>query len=236
MTPAAGKRRGLLALCLLGGLLFTTLGVWQLQRLQWKRALIARVDAHARAAPRAMPASTAWAALDAREDEYRRVRATGVFRHDSETLVDALTAIGPGAWVLTPLQTADGLVLVNRGFVPPERKSPVTRADGQVAGTVTVVGLLRPTEPDGRILRPNDPAAGRWFSRDVRAIAASRGLGAVAPFFIDADATANPGGWPVGGLTVVRFRNAHLPYALTWFALAALCGAGGVLVVRQRVT
>ena len=32
---------------------------------------------------------------------------------------------------------------------------------------------------------------------------------------------SNPGGWPKGGQTVVTFRNEHLQYAITWFALAA---------------
>jgi surfeit locus 1 family protein len=97
---------------------------------------------------------------------------------------------------------------------------------------VTVTGLLRASEPAGRILRPNEPARERWFSRDVAAIASARGLADVAPFFIDADATSNPGGAPIGGMTVVRFRNAHLAYAATWFGLAALCVTGLVLLRR----
>ena len=64
-------------------------------------------------------------------------------------------------------------------------------------------------------------------------LAQARKLGAVAPYFIDADATPNPGGAPLGGLTVVSFRNAHLAYAATWFALAALCVAGLVLLRRN---
>jgi surfeit locus 1 family protein len=223
VNPGRGKRLGLLALCLSGTLLFTGLGIWQLQRLAWKRDLIARVDARIHAPPVAVPARRDWATLDGREAEYRRVQARGEFLHDRETLVDALTELGPGAWVLTPLQTADGVVLVNRGFVPPGRRDAGARAAGQVPGEVTITGLLRLPEPGGRILRPNEPAADRWFSRDVVLIGRARGLDQVAPFFIDADATANPGDAPLGGLTVVRFRDAHLAYAATWFALAALC-------------
>ncbi|MET0271314.1 MAG: SURF1 family cytochrome oxidase biogenesis protein, partial [Sphingomonas sp.] len=70
--------------------------------------------------------------------------------------------------------------------------------------------------------------------RDVRAIARARRVGPVAPFFVDADAAPNPGGWPVGGLTVVAFRNSHLVYALTWFALAGLSLFGAVLTLRSR--
>jgi surfeit locus 1 family protein len=96
---------------------------------------------------------------------------------------------------------------------------------------VTVTGLLRASEPGGGFLRANDPADGRWYSRDVAAIAEAEGVGPVAPYFIDAGATPNPRGLPVGGLTVVSFRNTHLAYALTWFALAAL-----VVVLTIRAT
>ena len=234
MTESRGKRRGLLALCLFGAALFGALGVWQVQRLAWKRDLIARVDSRIHAEPVPAPPRGEWPVFDARAAEYRRIAATGRYLHDRETTVDALTARGPGAWVLTPLRTADGVILVNRGFVPPEHRDPASRKDGQVGGDVTVVGLLRPSEPAGRVLRPNDPTADRWFSRDVGAIAHARGLPDAAPFFIDAE--ASPGGptAPTGGLTVVRFRNAHLTYAATWFALAGLCVAGLVLLARER--
>jgi surfeit locus 1 family protein len=122
-------------------------------------------------------------------------------------------------------------VLVNRGYVPQERRDPSTRPEGQVEGSVTVTGLLRASEPGGGFLRANDPADGRWYSRDVAAIAEAEGVGPVAPYFIDAGATPNPRGLPVGGLTVVSFRNTHLAYALTWFALAAL-----VVVLTIRAT
>jgi surfeit locus 1 family protein len=149
------------------------------------------------------------------------------------TLVDALTERGGGFWVIAPLRTADGVVLINRGFVPRERGRSFSVSAGVPA---TVTGLLRITEPDGRFLRPNAPAQDRWFSRDIGAIARARGLGQVAPFFVDADAAPNPGGYPIGGLTVVKFRNAHLVYALTWFGLAIGCLVGLVHVLRSRDT
>jgi surfeit locus 1 family protein len=232
VTASRGKRHVLLALCLFFALLFAALGTWQIQRLAWKRGLIARVEARIHAPPVAVPPRHQWAGLDLHDAEYRRVQARGAFRHDRETLVDALTVLGPGAWVLTPLETADGVILVNRGFVPPGRRDATARAGGQVAGEVAITGLLRLSEPDGRFLRPNDPAAGRWFSRDVGAIARVQGLAGVAPFFIDADAASSIPDGPAGGLTVVKFRNAHLVYAGTWFGLALLCCAGVVLLRR----
>ena len=214
---------------------FLALGVWQVQRLAWKTELIAQVDAriHAEAVP--APGPTAWPTVSRGRDQYRRVAVRGVFLHDRETRVQAVTDLGGGFWVMTPMRTERGFtVLVNRGFVPPERRDPATRTAGQVSGARTVVGLVRVTEPGGGFLRRNDPDADRWFSRDVAAIARARGLSDAAPYFIDADATANPGGWPRGGLTVIRFANSHLVYALTWFGMAALTLVGFGVFVRER--
>jgi len=216
------RRAAFAAAALIAAFGLAALGVWQLERRVWKHDLVAAVDARIHAGPVAPPGPGAWYVVDAKDDAYRRVTATGAFRHDRETLVQAVTDRGPGYWVLTPLETSGFTLLVNRGFVPKDRRDAATRAAGNVASPVTVTGLLRITEPGGAFLRSNDPAADRWFSRDVAAIAKARGLSNAAPYFVDADAKPNPGGYPVGGLTVVRFPDNHLVYALTWFALCAL--------------
>lgn len=209
------------------------LGLWQVERQAWKLALIERVETRAHAVPVPLPGD--WSAPDAARDEYLHVTLAGRFRHADETLVQAVTDHGAGYWVLTPLETDGRMVLVNRGFVPPEARDPATRAAGQIPGEVTVTGLLRMSEPGGGFLRANDPTAGRWYSRDTVAIAAVRGLDPVAPWFVDADATPNPGGLPIGGLTVIAFHNNHLVYALTWFALAFGLGWATVYVIRERI-
>ncbi len=198
------------------------LGIWQLERRVWKHELIAAVATRTHASPVAAPGPDRWASVSAKADAYRRVTATGRFRHDRETLVQAVTERGAGYWVLTPLETPGFTLLVNRGFVPKDRRDAKTRIEGNVAGTVRVTGLLRITEPGGAFLRSNDPVANRWYSRDVAAIAKARELRRTAPYFVDADAAPNPGGYPVGGLTIVRFNDNHMVYALTWFALCAL--------------
>ena len=215
---------------------FLGLGAWQVQRLFWKLDLIARVEARVSASPVPAPSAAAWPAVNARNNEYRRVTASGIFRHDRETLVQAVTALGAGFWVLTPLEEADGsTIVVNRGFVPSDRRDRASRQTGEVQGQTQVAGLLRLTEPEGAFLRANDPPSDRWYSRDIAAIGAARGLVNVAPFFIDADATQNPGGYPIGGLTVVQFRNSHLVYACTWFAMAAMTMVAMVFVIRKRL-
>ena len=252
--PARGRRRILTAIALLVLLLFAGLGTWQVVRLQWKLALIDKVDTRVHAAPREIPLSPTWPAIRAADDEYRHVRVRGHFLFDLTTPVQAVTVRGSGFWLITPLCRPDGsVVLVNRGFVPGAlggasgygvtRAGPDACAGGDVGGVggaaVDVSGLLRLTEPKGGFLRLNDAAGGRWYSRDVGAIATARNLTRVAPFFIDVDArqsgTAGPrdGTPPVGGLTVISFPNNHLVYALTWFALAAMVGAAWYWIARR---
>ncbi|KAB2700535.1 SURF1 family protein [Ochrobactrum sp. Kaboul] len=215
--------------------LFVGLGIWQIERLQWKLDLIARVDARVHAEPVAAPGKDDWANINQKDDEYRHVTITGTYLNDKEVLVRALTERGAGYWVLTPLRSTDGsLTYINRGFVPSDKRDLSTRQETQIAGETTVTGLLRMPEPDGFFLRPNDPAKNSWNSRDVAAFAAKENLGTVAPYFIDADAKSNPGNQPVGGLTVVSFRNSHLSYAVTWFALAAMVAGAAVFVWRYE--
>jgi surfeit locus 1 family protein len=206
------------------------LAVWQIHRRGYKLDLIARVEARVHAVPMPAPGPGSWTQVSATADEYRRVTVTGDWLEDRPMLVQAVTELGGGYWVLTPLARDDGTtVLVNRGFVPATERDPASWPPLS-PGRVTVMGLLRMPEPGGAFLRANDPASNRWFSRDVAAIAAARALYDVAPYFIDAERTPGESGLPVAGLTVIAFSNNHLVYALTWGALALMAAAGVVIV------
>jgi surfeit locus 1 family protein len=225
----------LLALCAMGAFGgFVALGTWQVQRLHWKLDLIERVSNRVHAAPVRAPGPERWAEISAASDEYRHVRVTGTFLFPLTTRVQAVTEQGSGFWLLTPLRDGEGnIILINRGFVPAhafQKAGPVTTSAAPDSPRV-IAGLLRITEPGGGFLRRNDPAGERWYSRDVAAIGAARGLNRLAPYFIDADAdqpTAQPEGGegasyhPIGGLTVIAFHNSHVAYALTWYALALM--------------
>lgn len=238
MTGGTGRRRPVrarsvlfvaLGLAALAALLW--LGAWQVHRRAWKLALIAQVERRLAAPPVPAPGPAEWGRIGP-DQAYLKVRARGAFDLSRQVRVQALTELGGGYWVLAPLRTDRFTVLVNRGFVPADL--PPARIGGP-AGPVTVTGLLRLSEPGGGFLRRNDPAAGRWYSRDVAAIARAERLGPVAPYFVDADATPNPGGRPVGGLTVVRFPNNHLVYALTWYGLALMIAGALALFVRAEL-
>jgi len=249
--PGAAPRRGsrflLAALALLLIVLFAGLGTWQVFRLQWKLDLIARVDRRVHATPVAPPPAARWAGITAESDEYRRVQVAGEYLYDLTTPVMALTEQGSGYWLLTPLCASDGhIYIVNRGFIPAELGARTRYAPQRAAGDPCVAraaapfhvsGLLRISEKGGRFTRSNDPAANRWFVRDVGAIAAARGLppAITAPFFIDAAAGQNPPAspdQPQGGLTVISFPNSHLVYAFTWYALALMVAGAWWWIAR----
>lgn len=238
-VDAGGRKRGGVArfafVAALGlfMLVFAGLGIWQIERRSWKLDLIARVEARIHAVPVAAPGPMEWPRISAATDEYRRVVLQGRYLDAPETLTMAVTECGPGFWVLAPFRSDAGFtVLINRGFVPEGQRGVSERRAAGTADT-KLVGLLRLSEPGGGFLRSNDPATGRWYSRDVAAIASARGLGTVAPYFVDADVAAEPGPLPLGGMTQVSFRNTHLIYALTWFCLALMSAAAAIFLIRR---
>ena len=201
-------------------LLCLGLGSWQIERLIWKRELIAQRQAAVAAPPIAAPRR----AEKARDLEFHPVTDEGVLLHDREIFLGATSEAGRNGYqVLTPLREPGGrIVFVNRGFIPAELKDPKTRLEGQVAGAVQVGGLLRlpPAEKPVWFLPDNRADLNYWFWIDLPAMAAADGLDRVASFYIDADATPNPGGWPKGAVTRLALPNDHLQYAITWFSLA----------------
>jgi surfeit locus 1 family protein len=226
----------LLALVVFAG--FIALGNWQVRRLHWKLGLIHDVHARVHAPPVAAPGPAQWSRIRKGHLQYLHVGLHGRFLADAPTLVHGTSTLGYGFWVLAPLRTDRGfVVLVNRGYVPATLPgTPAFAKTKPPQGEVTLTGLLRFSDPGGGFLRPNRPQAGKWYSRDVAAIATARGLPAaqVAPYFVDADATATHQAWPVAGLTVIHFPNHHLGYAITWYlmALGTLLGAG--IAARQQ--
>jgi surfeit locus 1 family protein len=235
MSRAARSQLLPAAVTALVTLLCVALGIWQLERLEWKTNLIAERQAAVRAAPIPLPKT-----LDeARRLEFHPVIAEGVFLNDKEIFLGATAPGGgsPGFQVLTPLRLTDGrIVFVNRGFIPSTLKNPEKRSAGQLPGPVRVTGLLRlPHGRPGWLVPDNRPDLNYWFWVDPPAMAAATGLSDVAPFYIDADATPNPGGWPKGGITPIDLPNDHLQYAITWFALAAAAVVVYLVWRRQNV-
>ncbi|MEZ5810749.1 MAG: SURF1 family protein [Rhizobiaceae bacterium] len=239
----SGRRTGRVALTVLALGAFAVLaglGVWQVKRLQWKESLIAAIDERIASKPVAL-AEIERRLADPDGIEYRPVTVSGTFDHAGEAYFFTTHKGRTGYYVYTPLMLADGRALfVNRGFVPYDNKDPATRPQGQVEGEVTVTGLARTAiaEKPSSLIPDNDLEKNIFYWKDLSDMAALAGFGtdaSVVRLFIDADDTPNPGGLPMGGVTIIDLPNNHLQYAITWFGLAAaLAGVFGAWLWRER--
>jgi surfeit locus 1 family protein len=226
---------GLVAFAILIGL-----GTWQVQRLHWKEGLLATIEGRTHAAPRPLAEIEAIFETTGNVD-YIPVVLSGVFHHAGERHFLSTWQGQSGFFVYTPLELADGrIVFVNRGFVPYDLKDPSKRPQGQLAGEVKVTGLARDplVSKPSWVVPDNEPNKNVFYWKDRDGMARSAGLRTAAdilPFFVDADATPNPGGLPIGGVTLIDMPNNHLQYAVTWYGLAAaLVGVLAVAFWRSR--
>lgn len=217
---------------LAGIVLLVGLGVWQLNRKVWKENLIASLTERLALAPQDLPPRDTWTHLTADKDEFRRVAFPAEFIDGEEALVySAGSALrrdikGPGYWVFAPARLPGGsVVVINRGFVPLDRKDPATRMEGAPQGTIDLVGVMRWPEQRGLFTPADDTKANLWYLRDPKAMAEAKKWNMAAPFYIDQEAPVPPGGLPSPGKMEVHLPDNHLQYAITWFGLAlALAG------------
>jgi len=209
------------------------LGFWQLERKTWKENLIETVTQRIARAPGGLPSRGDWPRLTQGDDEFSRVVFTAEFLPGEEALVYTSGSSlrpdikVPGYWVFAPARLADGaVVLVNRGFVPMERKGLATRGEGAPRGNVQIVGALRWPEARGLFTPADDPKTDVWYVRDTAAMAAAKKWAVTAPFYIDQEAPIPAGGLPLPGKIEVHLPDNHLQYAITWFGLGL--GLAGV--------
>lgn len=200
------------------------LGNWQMQRLEWKEALVAKIDNRMASSPVSIDEMQN-IQRNGEDVDFRPVTVTGTFDHDNEAYYYNTNAGVVGWNVFTPLKIESGLVvLINRGFVPDAFRDPTARAKGQMIGVQSITGLARtpPSKKPNSFMPENDAAANIFFWKDLPVMAKKMGqdVGKVAPFFIDAGKAEIPGGYPRGGTTRVTFPNNHLQYAATWYGLA----------------
>ncbi len=207
---------------LAGAAILVGLGIWQLQRLSWKEAILADIDARIVAAPVALPA-----VIDPERDRYLPVVVEGRFTGQE---VDVLTSgkfEGVGYRVIAAMETADGRrILVDRGFLP-----EADRATQRPASMARVTGNLHwPNETDS-FTPPPDTTTGIWFARDVPALAAALNT---EPALIVAREATGDGIEPLP-IDTSLIANDHFNYAMTWFSLAVVwLGMTGFWLFRIR--
>ena len=204
--------------------IFVALGTWQMQRRTWKTALIRTMEERFAAAPVPLPPPASWARLEQSEHEFERVKFSATFARSPPARVYGIGSAkptgfsGPGFWIFAPVAvTGGGNVVINRGFVPEG-----AQADEPPNDTIELIGVLRWPEPRSFFSPAEDPTHDLWFARDHFAIAAAKGWGDVAPFYVDLEAPLPAGGLPAPGPLRVNLRNDHLQYAITWYGLAAV--------------
>jgi surfeit locus 1 family protein len=206
------------------------LGFWQLNRLAWKETLIRQVEEGVSKPAVNAPRPSAWSDI-AERDDYKHVSVKGEYQDGSVFYYTSLSnpagpLKGPGVMAYSPFRTEDGwTVLVNRGFLPHGLSVEQEKtALALPAGRTEISGLLRLSEKPNWTTPAPDKEDRIWFARDTEAMGDVLGVGGpdLAPYSIDLDASLTPaGGLPQAGETIVRFKNDHLGYALTWFGLAA---------------
>jgi len=196
------------------------LGIWQVQRLQWKAAILAEIDARIAAGPVAVPD-----APDPVRDAFLPVTIAGALGgHEALVLVSDRDLGGAGYRVISVLTSGERQVLVDLGYIP-----VTARNDSRMAERVIITGNLHwPDEVDGWTPPPDGT---QWFARDVPAIAAA--LGAEPVLIVARDVSPALAWMTPLPIDSAAIPNNHLTYAITWFALAAVWAAMSGVLIRH---
>jgi surfeit locus 1 family protein len=233
---ALPRTASLIIATILGVVMLCTLGFWQLQRLQWKTALIAERRAELVAPPVALSAILSDIKAGKAVD-YRPVTLSGRFLPGKDLHLFS-TAYGPGWEIVSPFLTSEGaMVLVDRGFLP-EMTGKEIMSPAPPATPLAISGFAHePAAGKPAFVPRNDPERNRWFWWDLPAMAAAAAAGEAGPV---APVLVQLSGAPLGGndaprpvAPVIAIPNNHLAYALTWFGLALALAIVAVLAVRE---
>jgi surfeit locus 1 family protein len=210
---------GLSIATLIAFMILVALGLWQLERREEKHALLAQITTRMIA-----PAESIEALLiDEAQAPFRHATAQGTFENAQESYVFAPRTDDSGTHlgykVVTPLRlTASALVLVDRGWVPQEKRAPATRLKGQIDGPVSLRGLLRPTTTPGLFTPDPNVVEHIWYLHDTAAMAAARGVKPATLLYLEVSTPVSGGPEPTADMPEIP--DNHLQYALTWFALS----------------
>ncbi len=214
-----------LMLGLVGAAVLVGLGVWQLQRLEWKTAKLAQIEAKIASAPVDLPTRVTEAT-----DIYLPVTVRGRLTGPEALVLTGLNQAGPGYRVIGAFDVdgSNRRIMVDLGFV-----AEADRGFTRPTGDMTITGNLNwPAEKDSYTPEP-DLKGNIWFARDVARMADVLGTEPVLVVAKAIDPTiAAVSPLPVDTSSI---PNDHLNYAITWFSLTAVwLGMTALLVWRIR--
>lgn len=215
-------------------LVLLALGSWQLYRLNWKNNLIAEITERVAMTPIELPKGN----LDVESLKYRRALLKGHFLHDKE--IHLFT--GPirmkgelGYNILTPLELQDGkVVLVNRGWVPSDKKEQSSRPETLIKGEIQLVVMLQEGEKQGTFIPDNDTGRNLWFWIDMPAIASFTGKDFDNVYFRAIDDGKPSDILPVPGKSKIEIRNDHLKYAIIWFSFVIILSVIYTIYIKRN--
>ncbi|PPR79249.1 MAG: hypothetical protein CFH01_00509 [Alphaproteobacteria bacterium MarineAlpha2_Bin1] len=199
----------------IGFIFLLGLGTWQLDRLEWKNNLIAERQSFLNDDPILFNGDI----KELNGAMWKPVQLNGTYQHDKELYLAARSMRGNvGFHVLTPLSLSNGKnILINRGWVPREKKDPLTRIQSNYKGPVELIGIITPGFKKGFFSPKNDLTNNVWLYVDYMEMSSAVGM-TLQKFVIDAKENGR-GGFPIGSQTRVNMPNDHLQYAVTWYLL-----------------
>ncbi|SEV90080.1 surfeit locus 1 family protein [Cognatiyoonia koreensis] len=200
------------------------LGIWQLQRLEWKETILADIDARLAADPVALPLSVSRA-----NDNYRGVYVVGRPTGEELHVLVSGTEAGTGFRTISKFEMqSGGAILVDLGLLPLDAKDAAPRTDlTEIAGN-----LIWPDDKNSSTPAP-DIAANTWFARDV--IAMSQALDTLPIMVVANTSTAQDPRLTPLPINSASIKNDHWEYAITWFLLAIVWAAMTIyLIFRTR--
>ena len=187
-------------------LVFVSLGTWQIIRLNWKNNLIFEIENSLKKPPVELS--------DINQENYLKIKTSGDIDFEKQIYLYNLNENGtPGFEVINPLSVNQKNYLINRGWIPFEKKDmqEIYKFDEKkIVGTLKLQGRKNIFKPD------NDIKKNYWFSLDREDIMQFTGK-EFSEYIIYLDGNYK---FPKPKKITANISNNHQKYAITWFSLA----------------
>ena len=185
---------------------FVGLGTWQIIRLNWKNNLILEIENSLKNPPVEL--------VESSKENFLKIRTSGSIDFDKQIYLYNLNDTGtPGFEVVNPITIGDENYLINRGWIPFEKKGTeeINIFDQEnIIGTLKLQGRKNIFKPD------NDLVENYWFSLNREDVLKFTGKN-FSKYIIYLDGNYQ---FPRPKKITANISNNHKKYAMTWFSLA----------------